>query len=83
MVLRRMLCSKNMHIRNLQSGVGCRARQILGKSNLEDVFVSMLIISSPIVAKSRQDRVNKNRQSTVPYVEATDNSLAIYSLYLH
>ena len=71
------------HIRNFRRAAGCRARQISFKSNLEDIFVRMLIISSPNVAESHQDIFNKNPLSAVLHVEATDDSLAIYSMYLH
>ena len=60
----------------------CRARQASVTSNLEDILVCILIISSRIVAKSRHDIFNTNRQSAVLHVEATDDSLEIYSMYL-
>ena len=34
----------NKHIRNFRSEAGCRVRQALVKSNLEDILVCMLII---------------------------------------
>ena len=58
----------NKDLRNFQSGAGCRTRYTSAKSNLEGIFVRMLIISSQIVTKSRQDIFNRNRQSTVPHL---------------
>ena len=70
------------HIRNFRSGAGCRARQNSAKSNLEDIFVRMLITSSPAVAKSRHFIFKKSRQSAQPHFETTDDSLAIDLMYV-
>ena len=47
----------NKDLRNFQSGAGCRTRYTSAKSNLEGIFVRMLIISSQIATKSRQSAV--------------------------
>ena len=65
----------NKHFRNFRSETGCRVRQTSVKSNLEDILVCMLIIYI------FNDVFNKDRQSTVPHIEATDDGLAIYSMY--
>ena len=37
----------NKHVQNYRSGVGCRARQMSTKANIQDIFVRMLITSAP------------------------------------
>ena len=59
----------NKHIRNFRSGGGCRARQNSVKSNLEDIFVRMLITSSPTVAKSRHCIFKKSRRSAELFLQ--------------
>ena len=41
----------NKHIRAFRSGPACRARQNSAANNIHDVFVRMLIMSSPLIQK--------------------------------
>ena len=66
----------NKHMRNFRSRAGCRARQTSVQANINDIFVRMLMISAPIIAKIRQDLVTRRQQSSsVAYVSNEEESL--------
>eukprot|EP00112_Aurelia_sp_Birch-Aquarium-sp1_P024715 Seg794.1 transcript_id=Seg794.1/GoldUCD/mRNA.D3Y31 product="hypothetical protein" protein_id=Seg794.1/GoldUCD/D3Y31 len=71
----------NKHIRNFRSGAGCRAHQTSCSENVHDIFVRMLITSSPTIAQARWNSFKRNAlKCEVPYVPSKEEAL-VQDLY--
>ena len=71
----------NKHVRSFRSGAGCRARQNSVQNNIHDVFVRMLVTSSPVISKARSTLVQRKRQKRIEERPLTEEEAIIESMY--
>ena len=71
----------NKHVRNFRSGAGCRARQNSVQNNIHDIFVRMLVTSSPVISKARSMLVKRNRQNRTEERPLTEEETIVQSMY--